>query len=728
MKPRIKKIIWICGAIVLAGILLEAGLAYVSRTQWFKTRVTNALTSAFGRDIRLARMGASLRGIIVEDLHVAERGGFEEGIFAQMGRLRMRVSLLHLLKGHIKVKLVVLSDAKVNLVAYADGTTNWQDLAGSSQTETENSSNSTPTLPRITIRRVMLEDLHLTYTDQAKAHTLELKNLQLSIKNFSLRNPFLLYIHTHLTAQADDEQIVIPLGLVAQIDLHNLDLENASAQIRTLMVSYQDTTAVLKGDITNFLRPQANLQLQLSKLSNKTLMPWVSLPKWELDKLTVRLKLAADWQAHSVTLHHLEVVAPGVSLIGNGGLLYGEKLKYEAQADLTLILGEVGRWLTFIASQYHLVGTLQSHLFATQDTMQANIDLQEMGAEVEYVGRLANINGKVSLAEDMDFKKGQATVNITGKLNANPFTIDLDADQTSKKIQAKLKAYAKEFILPPLKEKEQSADQTATQAKRPWPLPPIELDADVRFGHLQAPYFVGNDIVFTSDLAGITPDLNQAHGTLRLITGTGVIEDIYKLTDANPLTKVLFFSLNVTGRVFNTLNVFGVLNSLGSGMTSLVTRGKKQKSKTVKTQTILGPDGEPLEVVVEETDRQVSSKMEYDKFDTEVNFVRGVATVEKGTFVSSMMSLRLDGTADFNSGALDMTVRAAPGRHEVDGMMPLTLKIGGTMDEPDGDMQLLVSVTSMMTQSVTHNVVSRNVSKGIKGLFGLFKKKDETSN
>lgn len=728
MKPRIKKIIWIFGAIVLIGVAVETGLHYVSRTQWFKTCVTNALTSAFGRDIRLARMGASLRGIIVEDLHVAEKGGFEEGVFAQMGRLRMRISLIHLLKGHIKVKLVVLSNAKVNLVAYADGTTNWQDLAGSSQTGAENSSGSTPTLPRITIRRVMLEDLHLTYTDQAKAHTLELKNLQLSIKNFSLRDPFWLYIRTHLTAQVGNEQMAIPLGLAVQIDLHNLDLENASAQIRTLTASYQDTAAVLKGDVTNFLRPQANLQLQLSKLSHKTLMPWLSSPKWALDKLTARLKLTADWSAHSVMLHHLEVVAPGVSLIGNGGLLYGNQLKYEAQADLTLILGEVGRWLTFIASQYHLVGTLQSHLSATQDKIQANIDLQEIGAEVEHIGRLANINGKVSLAEDMDFKSGQATVNITGKLNANPFTVDLDADQTSKKIQAKLKAYAKELILPPLKEKEQAAEQATVQAKRPWPLPPIELNADVRFGHLQAPYFTGSDIVFTSDLAGITPDLNQAHGTLRLITGAGIIEDIYKLTDANPLTKVLFFSLNVTGRVFNTLNVFGVLNSLGHGMTSLVTGGKKQKAKAVKTQTILGPDGEPLEVVVEETDRQVSGTMEYDKFDTEVNFVRGLATIKKGTFVSSVMSLRLDGTADFNSGALDMTVRAAPGRHEVDGMMPLTLKIGGTMDQPDGNMQLLSSVTSMMTQSVTNNVVSRNISKGVKGLFGLFKKKEQTAD
>ena len=272
----------------------------------------------------------------------------------------------------------------------------------------------------------------------------------------------------------------------------------------------------------------------------------------------------------------------------------------------------------------------------------------------------------------------------------------------------------------------------ATQTPQPtqksaWPLPPIELKANIKLSRVNVPYFVGTDIVFTSDLEGITPDLNQAHGLLHLTTDQGKIQDIYKFTSANALTKVLFLSLDVTGKVFNSLNVFGVLNSLGSGVVSAVKGGNKEGDKPVKTQTILGPDGQPLEVPVTETDKQVSGEMEYDKFDTEVNFVRGLATIKKGTFVSPMMSFRLDGTADFNSGKLNMTVHAAPGRHEIDGMMPLSLKIGGTVDEPQGDMQVLGSVTSLLTQTVTNNVVSRNVTKGIKGIFGLFKKKEKNT-
>jgi len=130
-------------------------------------------------------------------------------------------------------------------------------------------------------------------------------------------------------------------------------------------------------------------------------------------------------------------------------------------------------------------------------------------------------------------------------------------------------------------------------------------------------------------------------------------------------------------------------------------------------------------VVVEETDKKVSGEMQYDKFDTQVSFVNGLATIKEGTFVSPTMSFRLDGTADFNTGALNMKVHAAPGRHEVDGMMPLSLKIGGTVDNPQGDMQVLGSVTSLVTQTVTNNVVSRNVTKGVKSIFSLFKGKEE---
>ena len=223
-------------------------------------------------------------------------------------------------------------------------------------------------------------------------------------------------------------------------------------------------------------------------------------------------------------------------------------------------------------------------------------------------------------------------------------------------------------------------------------------------------------------MQNLTPALNQAEGKLHLKTEQGTIEDIYQLTNANPLTKVLFLSLNLTGKVFNSLNVLGVLSSIGGGITDAVA-GKPEEKAKVHTQTILGPDGQPMEVEVAAQTQQVDGQMPYDKFDTQINFVRGVATVKEGLFVSPMMSLRLDGTTDFNTQAVDLTVHAAPGRHEVDGMMPLTLKIDGTVDNPQGSMQLLGSVGALVTQGVTNNVVSRHVTKGIKGFFGLFKKK-----
>ena len=70
-----------------------------------------------------------------------------------------------------------------------------------------------------------------------------------------------------------------------------------------------------------------------------------------------------------------------------------------------------------------------------------------------------------------------------------------------------------------------------------------------------------------------------------------------------------------------------------------------------------------------------------------------------------------------------MTVKAAPGKHETDGIMPLTLKIGGTVSEPKGSMSVMRSVTSLVTQGVANNFASRAVKKTVSVFLGLFKKK-----
>ena len=79
---------------------------------------------------------------------------------------------------------------------------------------------------------------------------------------------------------------------------------------------------------------------------------------------------------------------------------------------------------------------------------------------------------------------------------------------------------------------------------------------------------------------------------------------------------------------------------------------------------------------------------------------------------------------NFKENLLNMTVNAAPGRHEDDGIMPLTMKIGGTMDEPSGSLSLLGSVTTLVGDALTKNVVSSKITK----LLGLKKDNNKTNS
>ncbi len=723
MKKWTKLLVKIIVILVLLLILADLGVHLVARTQWFNARVENVLQKALGRQVMIGPLAANLSGVSVRDIQIAQAGGFEKGTFLQAGRLRLRWSLWHLLHAHIKIKRLTLSDVDVFVKVYKDGTTSWADLT--TPQLTAEPVEETPSVPyfELTANRVRLENLHLRYEDEQAPRTLDISGLTLNIKDFSLKDEFLLQLMAKFQHREFGFEGTIPLTLKARVKLANLDWPNTHMQIEALRAYYQKSTVTLSGKVHHFKKPQGEAQVVVRNLSSNLLPAAVAQNiKFDLLRADLSAQFAVDLDKQIFTLKNTTLQVPGVDMKVDGTVHYAQKLKHQISAQVNLVLGEIGRWFTSLAEPYRLVGTIHGEVSSNLQEARAQVTFDEIGALIPHAGRVANVNGKIDVTEATDLKTGQADIKVAGKLNADPFKLSLQAVQTPQKITSHLDVYAKEIIWPALQKAtgSTSADAAPAAPQKTWPLPPVDLTAHVKLDHLDAPYYVGKDVLFTSQIEGLTPQLDQAHGVLRLTTGEGTIQDIYKLTDANALTKVLFLSLNVTGKVFNSLNVLGVLSSLGGEVASVVSTEKE-----VKTQTILGPDGEPMEVVVPVEKKEVSGEMAYDKFDTEVNFVRGLATIKEGTFVSPTMSFRLDGTADFNSGALDMDVHAAPGRHEVDGVMPLHLHIGGTVEDPQGDMQLLGSVTSLVTQSVTNNVVSRQVKKGFKGLFGLFSKDPE---
>ena len=730
MKKWSRWIIYPLLGVILGVALLDGVVALISRSEWFRKQVSSAVEGSIAREFSLANMGANLSGIFIEDLQIAEQGGFEKGTFAQIERAQLRISLLHLLHGHIKIKGLVLSRVRGHLLRRTDGTTNWDDWLAVSDTDAQLEQEQTSSAPNITASRVRLEELSVLFEDQQAPRVLEISDVNLELSNFSLSEEFALSVWANFRHQENDFERKIPLLLHAKVNLNQLNWEQAYATLQMLKASYQKSDLILEGTVKNFTSPQADLKLTVHKLSSDLLDAVASVPAFNLEKATGLFKLSWDSPSQTLSVNKATLQAPGLDISAHGKLTGKGSIRYQFETQLSAVLGEAGRWFTALADPYRLVGKLQTQATFTQDKISAQMTLEDVGGFIAQVGQLSNVTGDLSGWEALDFKAGELKAKLAGKFEASPLTVSLTANQTAQRIKAELKASAKELIwnMPT-----ESAKQTPAAEAEPtpaslgkWALPPMDLKTDVKVDKLDVPYFYGTKIAFDTDIQGFTPDLKQMQGTIHLRTEDGKIQDIYKLTNANPLTKVLFMSLNVTGKVFNSLNVFGVLKSLGGGLASMVTGNSSQAQESeIKMQTVLGPDGEPIEVPVVQTEQKISGEMAYDKFDTLVNFKDGKATVKEGTFVSTMMSLRLDGTTDFNTGIVDLTVHAAPGRHEVNGMMPLTLKIGGTIEEPKGNMQLIGSVASLVTQTVTNNVVSRNVTKGIKGLFGLFKKKEE---
>ena len=239
--------------------------------------------------------------------------------------------------------------------------------------------------------------------------------------------------------------------------------------------------------------------------------------------------------------------------------------------------------------------------------------------------------------------------------------------------------------------------QQAPQANTPKAkFPPVHLRAQIKSGPVSVPYFYAKSVALHTRLTGITAELDKADGTAEMQIGEGEIQDIYKLTQANSVTKAMFLSLSVVSRVINSLNVVDLLSKLMPG-------GKEQMPE-----------------------KKTDGKLAFESFSGALKFDKGVMEMTKGSFVSDFMSLKISGTTNFRNGVLDMQVNAAPGKHYDTGIMPITLKIGGTVDEPKGSLSMLGSAAALVTQAVGNNFASNAVKKGVGGVFGLFKKKQET--
>ena len=423
------------------------------------------------------------------------------------------------------------------------------------------------------------------------------------------------------------------------------------------------------------------------------------------------LKGAYDTAQGQLSLDNLDFETGNSKINAKGMFKSGKKNIYNFDVKADILLAEV---LPFypVLEPYKITGALNTELAFSQESAKGKITLKRGGGYYNRAGSFSNVNSTVDIASLNNINLR----SLTGSLNGNPFKAALTYKAAGGKGNVNFNLQADTLLIKdesasaaadnPEEEKEVIDNNISVSepVKQEWFLPPLNIKGSIDIGNLNMPFLNASSVTLRTDLTNFTPDLNKIGGTMLFSTQTGVIKDLYKLTNASIITKVLFASLGIVSRVINSLDVISLLN------------------KVSKTVLPIGKN--------EAQPEKIKGSLPYDYFDINLDFVDGLTDIKDGNFVSSLLSFELSGKLDFDGNKIDMNVDAAPGKHESGGIMPLRLKINGTIDDPKGSMSMLSSAANLIGQGVFNNAGSRIIKKGVGGVLGVIGvgKKDKEEN
>lgn len=737
-------LLYFIGGAALLLLALNLSIKYFLPTQMVQDKITSLVSSYTHGEVKIKRVSAGIMGIDIGGISLVTPKG--ETILSA-DNIDIKISPFKLLKGEIDFGNLFIDNLQANIVKNADGTFNFEGLLVSQEEkqpkeDTPESENNF--LNTFKIRRLQIKDCSVYYKDIPGKSQASLKNLFFDIYDFSFIAPFQLSLNADASYEGGGISIKnIPLGLTVNVDLKALNLEQATANIPLFIIERGQSTLNLQGTVNNFQNPEAELNLKALRLAPPTIAGIADIGEFSIDniglflsaaydtaeqELTIKkaelsaeeiikakelsidniellLEAVYDIDGQKLTIKDADISALGSSIEVDGWLVLDDKLKYEANIKLSAALERLGQALE-ILKEYKLTGSFVASANVKNDDIKGILSLKNIGLYCVDIGKFTKLNGTVeakslkhillnSLTGYLDGNLFKTAANYQDFTDRGDFNFNFKAD---KLVLNKAKAVAEEPSQPIEEPVLADKPEISPEVAKVWIFPPLNIQGAVNIGQLQTPFLNTSDLDFEIDIKSFTPDLSKVGGRLSLDTKNGRIKDLYKLTNANAVTKVLFVSLGVVSKVINSLDVLALLNTLSAA--------------------VLPSDKQ--EEVLESSPEKIETSLEYDKFNIALSFKDGLTDIEKGYFVSSMLSFNLDGDINFATRKIAMFVNAAPGRHQTGGIMPLKLNVGGTLDEPKGSMSMLSSAANMISQSVFNNAGSRLVKEQVGGILVFF--------
>ena len=179
-------------ALAVAGLILAAALIDPNA---YKPEIVRLVKDKTGRELKFAGdLKLSVFPVIGVDVGGVELGnarGFGDKPFARLGRTSVRLKLLPLVFGQVRLGRVSVDGLNLNLAVNEQGVSNWQDLAGKEEPKKEEKKPDRPAGgPDLSVGGLAVADANIDYDNRQTRKRYSLRNARITLGALSPGSPF----------------------------------------------------------------------------------------------------------------------------------------------------------------------------------------------------------------------------------------------------------------------------------------------------------------------------------------------------------------------------------------------------------------------------------------------------------------------------------------------------------------------------------------------------------
>ncbi len=692
MKKFLKLCFKIALVLVILGVAALVALRLMFPPEKLKSMALEYAKNNLQREISFDGISLNLVGVTLDNFAISENTTFQNGTFAKADKLVVKIALKPLFKKRVEIATVQLDGLDVNVIKKQDGSFNFDTLIPASDPAAAASAEQ-PAQPAaasssafvLLADKISANDCSFSYHDLQTGMKASVDKLNLEINQLDLAEPFDVKINFNtFYQQKNGPAVAVPVNIALRVFLSNLDMKNAYVTVNDISASYKTVKFQLKGGVRDFTAPQADLTGTLSGISNAIFADFLpNLPDFSLPVINMNLKAAADLEKSSATISQakLSVMDSALSAYGTVGW-NGPAPTYSVNADLTTNLAQIVQMTSTVAG-FNPGGVISGSFKATDKNegkdISGSVTFKDISAMYEPF-TVSQLNGTVNIASLDNISSN----SLTGLLNGEKFTSSFSYQNIKDVMNVVLNLDLAKFTLKelpaaaaettaeaaPQTAEEDSASQEAQPAAQTTAASSgnllLNLKANIKVGPIEGPYFRADGFSLTANLTDITDTMTKANGQVSFNLQPGAITNLDSFVKENKIVKILLLPISIVRKVAGALNVelFPAQENAQKGEISFTS-------------------GEGV-----------------------YTFVNGVMRVDKTTFNSQVTDISGSGTINFLTQALDMKVSATV----LTSQTPVVIKIGGTMDNPSGKLDVVSTVGSLVGGILNYKTSGKVVS------------------